>query len=204
MRKNLGLTQEQRDDLCQNLNIIINSAASVFKDEQLDLTVRVNAGGAIQLLKIAEDSPKFETFVQVSSVMVNCEKTGFIEESVYSNIKYRWQDKYDEILALNKRDLIKNSTELIMPFTNAYSFSKRMAEHLLIEHNTKNLPITFIRPSIIGAALDEPAIGWTDTLGLMSGVTLLAGLGIFKDMTGDDNIIGDIVPVDHVARQILV
>jgi hypothetical protein len=38
----------------------------------------------------------------------------------------------------------------------------------------------------------------------MSGVTLLTGLGIFKDMTGDDNIIGDIVPVDHVARQILV
>ena len=79
-----------------------------------------------------------------------------------------------------------------------------MAEHLLLEHNTNNLPMTFVRPSVIGAAVDEPAIGWTDTLGLLSGVTLLAGMGIFKDMTGDDNIIADVVPVDHVSRQILV
>jgi hypothetical protein len=53
MRKNLGITDKQRDDLCQNLNIIINSAASVFKDEQLDLTVRVNVQGPLMLLKLA-------------------------------------------------------------------------------------------------------------------------------------------------------
>lgn len=63
MRKNLGLNDKQRSDLCQHLNIIINSAASVFKDEQLDLTVRVNVSGPLQLLKIAEDSPHFESFL---------------------------------------------------------------------------------------------------------------------------------------------
>ena len=52
MRKNLGISEEQRSDLCQNLNIIINCAASVFntkvfKDEQLDLTMRVNVGGPL-------------------------------------------------------------------------------------------------------------------------------------------------------------
>lgn len=75
-----------------------------------------------------------------------------------------------------------------------------MVEHLLVENNTKNLPITFLRPGIIGAAAEEPAIGWTDTLGLLSGVTVLVGMGIFKDITGIENNIADIVPVDHVAK----
>lgn len=103
-------------------------------------------------------------------------------------------------MSLNKRDLLKNSKELMMPFNNAYSFTKRMAEHLLVENNTKNLPITFIRPGIIGASLEEPAIGWTDTLGLLSGVTVLIGLGIFRDVMANENNVTDIVPVDQVAK----
>ena len=71
---------------------------------------------------------------------------------MYNNIKLNWRSKYDEILNLNKRDLLKNSTELMLPFPNAYSFTKRMAEQLLVLENTKNIPISFVRPSIIGAA----------------------------------------------------
>lgn len=92
----------------------------------------------------------------------------------------------------------------MLPFPNAYSFTKRMAEHLLMEGNTKNVPITFIRPSIIGAAADEPCIGWTDTYGLLSGIALLTGLGILRDMTGNENNIADVIPVDYVAKQLLV
>ncbi len=92
----------------------------------------------------------------------------------------------------------------MLPFPNAYSFTKRMIEHLLVESNTKNVPISFIRPSIIGAAAEEPCIGWTDTLGLLSGVGLLTGLGIFRDMTGNEKFIADIIPVDYVAKQVLV
>jgi fatty acyl-CoA reductase len=156
------------------------------------------------LLKIAEESPKFEAFLQVSSCFVNCDKTGFIEEQIYTNVKFNWKSKYDQILQLNKRDLVKNANEIMLPFPNAYSFTKRMAEHLLMEGNTKNIPITFIRPSIIGAAADEPCIGWTDTYGLLSGVALLTGLGILKDMTGNENNIADVIPVDYVAKQLLV
>ena len=75
-----------------------------------------------------------------------------------------------------------------------------MAEHLLVEKNTKNVPITFIRPSVIGSAADEPCIGWTDTLGILSGVAVLTGLGILKDMAGNDKNIADIIPVDYVAK----
>lgn len=140
----------------------------------------------------------------MSSCFVNCEKTGFIEEQLYGNLKLNWRSKYDDILGMNKRDLEKNSVELMLPFPNAYSFSKRMAEHLLVEANITNLPLTFIRPSVIGAAAEEPCIGWTDTMGLLSGASILIGLGILKDMTGNENNIADVVPVDFVGKQVLV
>lgn len=115
-----------------------------------------------------------------------------------------WRSKYDEIMGLNKRDLLKNATELMLPFPNAYSFTKRMSEHLLIYENSKNIPISFVRPSIIGAAAEEPCIGWTDTLGLISGASVLIGLGILKDMTGNENLLCDVIPVDFVSKQAIV
>ena len=142
--------------------------------------------------------------MHVSNAFVNGEKTGFIEEQIYNNIKLNWKRKYDEILQLNKRDLLKQSTEIMLPFSNSYSFTKRMAEHLLIEQNTQNIPITFIRPTIIGAAAEEPCIGWTDSLGLMTGASILIGLGILKDMKCNENSIVDVIPVDFVSKQILV
>jgi hypothetical protein len=79
-----------------------------------------------------------------------------------------------------------------------------MAEQLLMQHNVKQIPIAIIRPSVVGPSIEEPMIGWTDTLGLLSGCTMLVGLGILKDLPGDYSIISDIVPVDHVVKQLLV
>jgi hypothetical protein len=78
-----------------------------------------------------------------------------------------------------------------------------MAEHLLVENNSKNLPMYIIRPSIIGASLEEPFPGWTDSIGLAGGLYLLAGLGLLREIPGDPNNIGDIVPVDIVTNQII-
>ena len=48
-----------------------------------------------------------------------------------------------------------------------------------------------IRPSIISASLEEPVPGWTDSIGLMGGIYLIAGLGIMRDIPCDENNIGD-------------
>ena len=79
-----------------------------------------------------------------------------------------------------------------------------MAEHLIIENNKKNIPLCIIRPSIIGATLIEPFPGWTDSIGLVGGLILIAGLGILREIPGDENNIGDVVPVDIVVSQLLV
>ena len=79
-----------------------------------------------------------------------------------------------------------------------------MAEELLYRTNKSGtappIPMVFIRPSIVSAAESEPMPGWTDTQGLLSGMTLAVGLGVMKDMPGNPDSSFDAIPVDYVAR----
>jgi fatty acyl-CoA reductase len=76
-------------------------------------------------------------------------------------------------------------------FPNTNTFTKRMAEHLLNDNNTKKFPISIVRPSIIGASIDEPFPGWIDSVAFSGGIYLSAGLGILRELPGDPNNIGD-------------
>ena len=95
---------------------------------------------------------------------------------------------------------------ILKEFPDAYSYSKRMAEHLLIQKNNqgaKKVTMVIIRPSIVAAAANEPMPGWTDTQGLISGLTLALGLGVLRDMPGNPDGCIDVTPVDFVAAQLI-
>ena len=95
-------------------------------------------------------------------------------------------------------------SSLLGVFPNTYTFTKRMAEHVLVSHNTLNIPMLLIRPSIIAASLNEPFPGWTDSISLEGGIYLITGLGILIELPANDHNIADQVPVDLVANQIIV
>lgn len=105
---------------------------------------------------------------------------------------------------MGKLDLEHYTKNLLGNFPNTYTFSKRMAEHMLAGRNKKNIPLLIVRPSIVGASLEEPFPGWTDSITLAGGIYLIAGLGILRELPGDANRIGDQIPVDVVANQILL
>ena len=80
MHPTLNLSKKLRTEITQNLNIIINSAANVDLSASLDISVRLNVSGPLQLLKLARESPAMEVFLQVSTVFVNGDRTGYVEE----------------------------------------------------------------------------------------------------------------------------
>lgn len=79
-----------------------------------------------------------------------------------------------------------------------------MIEELLVINNTTKIPLIIVRPSIIGTSAYEPLPGWTDSMGLLQGAVLSVGLGILRDVPGNGQHMADIIPVDYVARHILV
>ena len=151
-----------------------------------------------------------EVFVQVSTVFVNADRTGYVEEVVYpaGNNSTNWQADYDKILNMSKHALHQSGAGILKGFPDAYTYSKRMAEEMLDKTNKSGgaapIPMVFIRPSIVAAAESEPMPGWTDTEGLLSGMTLAVGLGVMKDMPGNPDSTFDAIPVDYVAHQLLV
>ena len=84
-----------------------------------------------------------------------------------------------------------------------------MAEELLIANqqvqskNGKVVPMIILRPSIMAASLKEPVPGWTDRLGFLGSFHAIAGHGILKDLPLNPKLIGDQIPVDLVANQLL-
>lgn len=65
---------------------------------------------------------------------------------------------------------------------NCYTFSKALAEWLVVKKYSKTLPVTICRPSIVTHSLEEPAKGWCDTKNGVSGAMILGGLGIARSM----------------------
>ena len=126
----------------------------------------------------------------VSTCYAVCEKQGRIPEALIES-SINWQMLYDQVNSLTQRDIDHYSKSLIGNFPNTYTFSKRMAEHLLHERNTKGIPLFIVRPSIVGASLEEPVPGWTDSITLAGGIYLIAGLGILRELPGNKKSIGD-------------
>ena len=198
------MTEADRELMIRELNVIINCAGSTEFGNTLDSAVKINVSGPLKLLKLAEECKNFLGMCHVSTCYAVADRDGVIEEKIHDTVPINWKQTYTQILQMDKRDLEHYEKSLLGNFPNTYTFTKRMAEHLLDQMNGKRIPLSIVRPSIIGASLEEPFPGWTDSITLAGGIYLVAGLGILRELPGDQNMIGDQVPVDIVANQILL
>lgn len=53
---------------------------------------------------------------------------------------------------------------MIGDYPNTYTFTKFLAELLLLKECHGKIPLVIIRPSIVTASLKEPIPGWVDNL----------------------------------------
>lgn len=133
----------------------------------MDIAIRQNVMGPLRMLQLAGECTSLQAFVQVSTVRVNCDKKGKIEERLYSDAGRDWVALYKKILTMDPRDLRANQEDILGLFPNAFCFSKCLAEHLLVAMGDRGIPMILLRPSILGASAVEPTPGWTDKLGLL-------------------------------------
>lgn len=58
-------------------------------------------------------------------------------------------------------DMITDKLQLSHP--NTYTLTKSMAEQIVADYS-QTLPLCIVRPSIVGAAIEEPYPGWVDNV----------------------------------------
>ena len=143
--------------------------------------------------------------MHVSSCFVNADRSGYDEERMNSG-DVDWIQEYEKCLTLSKRDVkAAGILNIIRSLPDMYTYTKRMAEHVLFNYNEKGkkVPLAFVRPSIMAASLSEPVPGWTDSMNLLSGATMAVGLGVMRDVPGNPESFFDCIPVDIVSKQLL-
>lgn len=87
-------------------------------------------------------------------------------------------------------------------FPDVYAYTKALGEKCLLE-SRGDVPVTFVRPSIIESALIEPSPGWIRGFRMAEPILLGVGKGILKSFPGLPEGVLDVIPVDLVVATII-
>ena len=85
---------------------------------------------------------------------------------------------------------------------DAYTYTKALGERALME-TRGDVPISFVRPAIIEAALAEPTPGWIRGFRMADPVIISFARGILKEFPGVPEGVVDVIPVDLVVAAII-
>eukprot|EP00758_Cryptobia_borreli_P001686 Tbor_TRINITY_DN2447_c0_g1::TRINITY_DN2447_c0_g1_i1::g.2607::m.2607/K13356/FAR; alcohol-forming fatty acyl-CoA reductase len=207
MEDDLGLSLEDYTKLCQTTNYIVHMAATVDFQERLDVSVKMNVLGTLRVVAVARKCCNLEAMIHTSTCYVNWNRASGevpVKEEIYP-LPFDAEDMCKYILSIHPFHIASESKKLLAMynFPNTYTFTKSMCERIL--NKTKgNLPLTIVRPSIIGCAWRYPCPGWIDVLTAAGAIIITAGIGILKDLHAESSYVADIVPVDYVCNSLIL
>lgn len=198
---NLGISAENEKKLIANVNIVFHSAATVRFDEPLKVAVDMNIIGTKKVLILARQMKHLEVVVHVSTAYANCDRQ-HISEAIYTPpVK---PEKIIEAVDWIEEDLVKLLTPKVIQLRpNTYTYTKAIAESVVFQES-KELPCTIVRPSIVGASWREPFPGWIDNFNGPTALFAAIGKGILRTMIGNQNSTADIIPVDIPVNMMIV
>ncbi len=85
---------------------------------------------------------------------------------------------------------------------DAYAFTKSLGENALLDSRGE-LPVTFVRPSIVESSLAQPRPGWIRGFRMAEPVIISYARGLLKQFPGVPEGIVDVIPVDLVVAALI-
>ncbi|EOA12263.1 hypothetical protein CARUB_v10007993mg [Capsella rubella] len=219
---NLGVKDSDLLQLMWNeIDIIVNVAATTNFDERYDVGLRINTFGPLNVLNFAKKCVKGQLLLHVSTAYICGEQSGLLQEKTFNMgetlnghgklvietemeiMKQKMkelhkQDCPEEEIAQTMKDLGMSRAKL-HGWPNTYVFTKSMGE-MLLGNQRENLPVVIIRPTMITSTFSEPFPGWIEGLRTIDSVIVAYGKGRLKCFLADPNSVLDLIPVDMVAN----
>jgi alcohol-forming fatty acyl-CoA reductase len=198
----LGLSDEDRKDIIENVEIIYHSAATVKFDEKLKRAIELNTRGAYEMTKLGLECKKLLIYCHISTAYCHV-NVKILKEQRYEPPAdpYKMMNLVD-CLTEEQIDLIEKKLLGYVP--NTYSFTKSLAEAVVFDAIDKGLPGVIMRPSIVTPIYKDPLPGWNDNQNGPSGLLIAAGRGILRTSWIDQKSYGDFVPADFVANSLII
>lgn len=203
--RRLGMSKENYEEICERVTMIFHMAATVNFNENLRKAVELNVFGVKRMIELAYQTKNLKSFVHTSTTYVNAPRFKLeIKEKLYSP-PFDCDVLVDKIYQMTDEEAELSTPSIIgrTQHPNTYTFTKFLAEHILMKEKDK-LPLAIVRPCIIGAAMTYPLPGWVDsyTAG-PAGVMLAAGLGAIHVMSGELKLKTEMIPVDIVVDTLI-
>lgn len=223
----LGMNASDFQALANDIDLVINCAASVNFREALDKAIRINTLSVEHLVDLI-NAGSGVPMVQVSTCYVNGHNTGDIDEYVYppknAEIpgfddgsfhvrplieRYMAECQKINISAASKEEAEAAKIQLGVKearkngWNDTYTFTKWMGEQLLIQQ-LKGSGLTIVRPSIIESTVCDPVAGWLEGIKVADALIFAFARGKLSFFPGDDNGILDVIPADLVANSIIL
>ncbi|XP_014283392.1 fatty acyl-CoA reductase 1 [Halyomorpha halys] len=200
---NLGLTQENIEELKNTVDIIFHSAATVRFNDPLHKAFLSNTRGTLELCKLASEMNNLEVFVHVSTTYCNHNlKKHFYEEKVYEPCQ-DWRIMLKLIEEENPTVMNTISYKITQDHPNTYTFTKSLSEKIVEEYSSK-FPVVISRPSVVVGIAREPLLGWTDNVNGVTGVTTAVCKGVMRVIKGRKNCKLDYVAVDIAINALII
>ncbi|XP_044482112.1 fatty acyl-CoA reductase 3-like [Mangifera indica] len=224
--EDLGLKDSNlREEMLNELDVVINLAATTNFDERYDVALGINTLGAKNVLNFAKKCHKLKVFVHVSTAYVSGETPGLITEKFYSmgetlngalglDIDVEKKVVEQELNELQAEGATEDEIKLAMKdlglkrakmygWPNTYVFTKAMGE-MLVDDSKGNLSVVTIRPAIVTSTFKEPFPGWAEGIRTIDSLAVGYGKGRLNCFLGDLNAIVDAIPADMVVNAIIV
>ncbi|XP_033204479.1 fatty acyl-CoA reductase 1-like [Bombus vancouverensis nearcticus] len=196
----LGLSREDRNLLLEKVNIVFHIAATVTFNEPLHVAVNVNTKGTARVIQLWNEIRHPISFVHVSTAYSNANLPE-IGEKIYTTSLTPWE-VIDICDKLDNTSINEIEEKILKTYPNTYTFSKNLAEQI-VASKCRDLPVAIMRPSIIGASLEEPCPGWIENMSALTSIILPVGKGCATAIRGTRDARLDLVPVDFVVDTII-
>ncbi|KAG8197558.1 hypothetical protein JTE90_007293 [Oedothorax gibbosus] len=196
----LGVTGTDLETMSQSVSIVFHSAATVKFDEPLKQAVDMNLLATRRMLELCKKLPHIDAVIHVSTAYANCDRSE-VDEVVYPP-PIPPKQIIDATEWMEEKLLDSITPKLIGERPNTYTFTKALAENLLVDE-CGSLPVAIVRPSIVSAAWKEPYPGWIDNLNGPAGIIVAGGKGVLRTMITHGEVCADVIPVDVVINLML-
>ncbi|KAE8751943.1 hypothetical protein FOCC_FOCC001420 [Frankliniella occidentalis] len=199
----LGLADEDRARLQDDVQVFIHTAASVRFDDPLKRAVLLNTRGAREAAALASGMRRLEVMVHVSTTYCNTH-ANVIEERVYpmpAETREDWREIISLAETLDEEALESRVARGYQP--NTYTFSKALAEQIMKDHSDR-FNIAVFRPAIVVGAIKEPMPGWTNNLNGPFALCIGITKGLVHTALADKDAVIDMVPLEMVVNGIIL
>ncbi|XP_042223958.1 putative fatty acyl-CoA reductase CG5065 isoform X2 [Homarus americanus] len=197
----LGLSDEDEARLANEVHIVFHAAATINFTEPMRVAVNMNMLGTKRVVSLAHKMRNLESLVHVSTAYSNCHLPEVYEELYPAPMDPGRLIQLTEWL--DDKLLEALTPHLVAPRPNTYTYTKALAEHLLVNDGGR-LPISIIRPSIVCGSWREPVPGWVDNLFAFTGLLVGMGKGVLRSLYIKPGITLDFIPVDMPVNLMIV